>query len=143
MIGQTWTHQAKSSSHRATVQNMVLMHSFQILVIKESCKLAGRENFVLLLAKQNFVRYGICTEKQRIVRSFISCYFQQSNEWQNWWWQKVMLELMKTQENCVNCRPVLSPFYLFFGKQNFFLENRLEPLFSNSKFPSLCNFRKK
>ena len=74
------------------------------------------EHFVLLLAKQNFVRYGICTEKQRIVRSFISCYFQQSNEWQNWWWQKVMLELMKTQENCVNFPPVLSPFYLFFGK---------------------------
>lgn len=48
-----------------------------ILTIKKFCNLTGWEYFWLLLVKQNFPRYWVCTGKQRLAKSFILSYFQQ------------------------------------------------------------------
>ena len=46
------------------------------LMDKESGSLIRREYFSLKLENQNFLRYGICTGKQRIAMLFILGYFQ-------------------------------------------------------------------
>ena len=79
--------------------------------------------------KQNFPRYGICTGKQRILRSSISGYFQ----------QKIMTNFYENSRFWVH----FESFLAIFGQTRFFLENLLLSLFSASRFLRLCKISEK
>ena len=85
---------------------MLLFH--EILMIKESYNLICPEHFGPQAVKQNFSRYGVCTGKQGIVRSFMLGYFQ----------QKVIKKIMQTQENSTLCWATFRIKYSFAGKSN-------------------------